>query len=461
MSWQRKRKGQVRARRSGHRKLGGRAHRKDPARNPEGRTAEPSRYWSEAQVEQCLEEYEAAWRQDPERADRTGERLITLDNPGTALKDDAMGCVEEHAGWRLTVAVADVATGVPAGGVADREARWRGSTAYLPEAPATMIPREISERCSLEPKIRRAAVVTQVRVEADGAWSALEVMEPAWVMVVAGHQGVAITRVGTQEPEARALKACGEALRRQLERVRGTVHEERKDPRPRREGDGRLSMVTDHTRGSGVAETVCVANVAAGEWLEAKNAQGRIMLRSQGRGTGRYSPEAGGGHQLLGGRAYAPATSPLRRYTELLNQRAALAVRGRVQGSHVDEELCTAIQQAEKRCWEAQVEAHKAWLAEALGGGRSKSGPGTIVRTTPAGLFVELDEFPGIEALCHPVTLEKVHVRYEHRHQQWIGPDGRAIQAGRRGRGFLTARTERSGVKLGASLLALDADRYR
>jgi ribonuclease R len=81
-------------------------------------------------------------------------------------------CVEtlEGGGFRLWVAIADVAHFVPEGGALDREARRRGHSVYFPDRAIPMLPERLSgELCSLRPGVDRLALAVELTLDARGA----------------------------------------------------------------------------------------------------------------------------------------------------------------------------------------------------------------------------------------------------------------------------------------------------
>jgi exoribonuclease-2 len=82
----------------------------------------------------------AAWRRD-----LTGLECFTIDGERTRDFDDALSLEPSGEGWRLGVHIADVSALVAADSPLDREARERGTSIYLPESRLPMLPEAISE----------------------------------------------------------------------------------------------------------------------------------------------------------------------------------------------------------------------------------------------------------------------------------------------------------------------------
>jgi len=107
------------------------------------------------------------------RRDLTGLRLVTIDGADARDFDDAV-CVErlgtgKKAGWRLVVAIADVAHYVRPGRALDDEARRRATSVYFPSLVLPMLPERLSNGiCSLNPQVDRLCLVADMRIDERG-----------------------------------------------------------------------------------------------------------------------------------------------------------------------------------------------------------------------------------------------------------------------------------------------------
>ena len=95
--------------------------------------------------------------------------LITIDGADARDFDDAVYCKKTDTGWRLLVAIADVAHYVSVGSALDKEAIVRGTSVYFPDRVVPMLPEVLSNGlCSLNPKVDRLCMVCDMRVSSGG-----------------------------------------------------------------------------------------------------------------------------------------------------------------------------------------------------------------------------------------------------------------------------------------------------
>ena len=103
------------------------------------------------------------------RVDLRNQPIVTIDGENARDFDDAVLVERDGRGWRLTVAVADVAHYVPAGSPIDLEARARGTSVYFPDRVIPMLPEELSNGiCSLVPGEDRLVKVVRLALDARG-----------------------------------------------------------------------------------------------------------------------------------------------------------------------------------------------------------------------------------------------------------------------------------------------------
>jgi ribonuclease R len=95
--------------------------------------------------------------------------LVTIDGEDARDFDDAVWAEPDGDGFRLIVAIADVAHYVVPGGALDREARLRGNSVYFPDRVVPMLPEVLSTLwCSLLPGEERGCLFAELRIDASG-----------------------------------------------------------------------------------------------------------------------------------------------------------------------------------------------------------------------------------------------------------------------------------------------------
>jgi len=103
------------------------------------------------------------------RVDLRSIDLVTIDGADARDFDDAVYCERAGRGWRLLVAIADVAHYVEIDTALDKQACARGTSVYFPDRVVPMLPEILSNGlCSLNPKVDRLCVVCDMRVDAAG-----------------------------------------------------------------------------------------------------------------------------------------------------------------------------------------------------------------------------------------------------------------------------------------------------
>jgi ribonuclease R len=97
------------------------------------------------------------------REDLRDVELVTIDGAKARDFDDAVFAERTKKGFRLIVAIADVAHYVSKGGPLDREALARGNSYYFPRSVEPMFPEALSNGlCSLNPNVDRLAVCAEI-----------------------------------------------------------------------------------------------------------------------------------------------------------------------------------------------------------------------------------------------------------------------------------------------------------
>ncbi len=99
--------------------------------------------------------------------------LVTIDGEDARDFDDAVYCEprgdKAGNGWRLLVAIADVAHYVPLDSALDKSAYERATSVYFPGRVVPMLPEEISNGlCSINPEVDRLCMVCEMMVNSNG-----------------------------------------------------------------------------------------------------------------------------------------------------------------------------------------------------------------------------------------------------------------------------------------------------
>ncbi len=103
------------------------------------------------------------------REDLRALPLVTIDGADARDFDDAVFAEPAEGGFRLVVAIADVAHYVRPGAALDHEARTRGNSCYFPDRVVPMLPEALSnDWCSLRPGEDRGCLFAEIRIDAEG-----------------------------------------------------------------------------------------------------------------------------------------------------------------------------------------------------------------------------------------------------------------------------------------------------
>ncbi len=358
----------------------------------------------------------------PERLDLSALESWAIDNAWSQDPDDAIGWDGEFA-W---VHVADPAAAILPDSPADKEALGRGATLYLPELTAPMLPDEALERFGLGLAESSPALSFKIGLDEEGGIASTEILATR----------VRVRRSHYEEAD-RVLREGGSAvlaglsriakLRKARRQAEGAVEIDIPEVRAHvREGVIRIDAVPETESSGLVRELMLLAGEAAARWaferglafpfygqeapsdpgpeaqgdsLSAQFARRRLMRA----GISGPTPTA---HRGLGLPFYAQATSPLRRYQDLLGHmqiRAVLSGRPPLPADEV-QRRCALAQagQAATRTAERASDLHwaLAWLLrepgwEGEGVIVGLSGPACQVYLPALGLETRLKLGPG------------------------------------------------------------------
>lgn len=275
--------------------------------------------------------------------DLTHLNSYAIDDEGSIDPDDAISLDGEN---RLWIHITDIASLVKAGSITDREAASRGSNLYLPTQTVHMLPEEISDLQALG------------GVEFNNSLSFLvEFNENNEIINREIHLArVKVERLSYQEVEAqcdsdkyRRFYEIADFLRERRE-LNGSISIELPEVKIRVGEDGDVSIKPIHGINSRnvISEFMLLAGESAALFCsehnipipyatqQAPDAKGKpennlasmyVWRRKFKRGETKYTP---GFHAGLGLEIYTRATSPLRRYSDLVvNQQIRAFLKGK------------------------------------------------------------------------------------------------------------------------------------
>ena len=208
--------------------------------------------------------------------------LVTIDGEDARDFDDAVYCEEIRGGWRLIVAIADVASYVEPDSALDREAQHRGTSVYFPNRVLPMLPEALSNGlCSLNPQVDRLCLACEMRVTSDGKVTRARFLEG----VMRSAARLTYTKVAAylanphaaQESDAKSvgpqleqLHALFKALLRARTK-RGALDFDAPELKVRFDAEGRVAAFVEYTRNDAhrlIEECMIAANVQAARFLK-------------------------------------------------------------------------------------------------------------------------------------------------------------------------------------------------
>ncbi len=172
--------------------------------------------------------------------------FVTIDGEDARDFDDAVYCEKKRwGGWRLFVAIADVAHYVMPDSPLDREAIVRGNSVYFPDHVVPMLPHVLSNGlCSLNPHVDRLSMVCEMTISRTGKISGYSFYEG----VIHSHARLTYTQVGQMLAERDSKNS---SVRDQYQSLLPQIDELYKlylTLRERRETRGAIDFETNETR---------------------------------------------------------------------------------------------------------------------------------------------------------------------------------------------------------------------
>ncbi len=287
---------------------------------------------------------------DPLRQDLTDIPLITIDGQSTLDFDDAISLENTENGYRLGIHIVDVDAYIKSNDPIDISARERGSSIYMPDDKLPMIPPQLSEDlCSLKENAIRPGISTLVKMS-----RFFEIQDYKIVpSIIKVHKQMSYTEAnllnGKDDPITTLYKIA--TLLREKRLKAGAIQITLPEVNVWLEENqeiGYLKIDRENPSRMLVSEMMIFANSLMAEFLS--NNDMPAVFRSQAQPKQRLfkgietsltlnfmqrkqlsraivgtDPE---NHSGLGVKAYVTATSPIRRYHDLLTQRQIKAIFG-------------------------------------------------------------------------------------------------------------------------------------
>ena len=328
---------------------------------------------------------------DGRRRDLTHLNLFTIDGQSTLDFDDALSLEAIPEGIRLGIHIVDVAHYVRKDGPLDREAQRRGSSIYMADRKLSMLPPGLAEGlCSLKAGEIRPAISTLIDLTPELGILRYRLLASC-VQVKDQRTYFDVNLAADQDPKILQLRSIARKFR-DSRLAAGAVHISVPEINIwiGESGEANLSRVNRESPGRMlVAEIMIMANWLMARFLaehrtpaifrsqpdprerlyqgeEGTLFQHWMQRRLLNRFVLGHAPEK---HSGLGLNAYVTATSPIRKYFDLVNQRQVRAVLG-LEEPYTAEEVDLLIQALEppmSRVGRLQTSRHRYWLLKHLG----------------------------------------------------------------------------------------------
>ena len=399
--------------------------------------------------------------------------LVTIDGETAKDFDDAVYVERQENGYRLVVAIADVAHYVPEGSALDAEALVRGNSYYFPLSVEPMFPEALSNGlCSLRPHVPRLAMVVDTPYSLDGEAGSPRLYNAViesqarltYNQVQAALDGQPDQATAPLLPMLRDAEELAKVfMRRRKERgcldfdipeaqvrmvedivsvhagtrlfshrlieefmiaanervaeylgARERVFPYRIHPRPDEKKLETLRKMLSHTSlvdrlPKELDQKGLQQLTHAADGTDIEFLVNRLVLRTMMQA--QYSPD-NDGHYGLASEAYCHFTSPIRRYADLLVHRSLkrlLAGEAETMGVDDVQGICEGLNALERKAMEAEREIQKRSAILALEGRVGEEMRGVISGVADFGFWVELLDMP-VDGLVRLATLDDYYV---------------------------------------------------
>jgi len=305
---------------------------------------------------------------EPERKDLTMLSIMTIDGQATQDFDDAISLEIREDHLRLGVHIADVGHYVKKDDPVDRAALERGSSIYMPDRKISMLPSVLAEDlCSLKAGEYRPAISILIKLSSTYEIKGYEVL-PSWIRVMHQLSYYDVNLMAADNRDIVTLRNIAEQFRR--DRLDGgAVQISLPDVNVWLNGSDEIAVNRINRESPGrmlVSEIMIMANWVMAGFLADK--QLPAIFRTQADPRERlFKGEGGtlfqnwmqrrhlsrfildhkpGKHSGLGLDRYTTATSPIRKYFDLITQRQVRAALD-LEPPYTATEIDTLIQQLE------------------------------------------------------------------------------------------------------------------
>ena len=351
----------------------------------------------EVEAQRLVKLSEDACPGDDQRLDLTGLVSYSLDDPGTREIDDALSLETDTTGEWIWIHIADPSRLIPPGSSLDAEARRRATSLYLADGVLPMLPMTLAAGpLSLRAGVRSAALSVAVLLDDDGAIADQRVVR-SWIQPRYGlsyEDGDELIELAP--PGDESLHRLSALMQRRMawRRRQGAVMFDRPEGRFRvREACLSLQVIDPSPARLLVSEAMLLMGAVIADFGRCHElplpyrsqpaaelpspseldsvpegpARDAAIKRCLSRGVQGTRPMP---HFSLGLQAYVQATSPIRRYADLLAHRQILAVLGGEQPleeakvAEVIDDLADPLHQSIQISREDQRHWQQVWFSE-------------------------------------------------------------------------------------------------
>lgn len=327
-----------------------------------------------------------------DRKDLTHLPLMTIDGQSTLDFDDALSIQYENGHYLIGIHIADVGYFIKRGEPVDLEATTRASSIYLPDLKIPMIPPDLAEGiCSLKAGKNRPAISIMTRINPSGQILDYEII-PSVINVKHQLTYYDVNQVADENKNIQALYDVAKKFQQQR-LDQGAIQITLPEINTWIDESGNLNLAKTNRESPGrllVAELMIMANWLMAKFL-AKNGLSAIY-RSQTEPRDRLYQDNNGTlfqnwmqrkllsrfmltpepepHSGLGLDVYVTASSPIRKYFDLVTQRQIRAALG-LEPPYTQDEIRHIIQILEQpmgSVFRLQYQRHRYWLLKYLEG---------------------------------------------------------------------------------------------